>query len=333
MQLGAAVAARAARAVRAAQGVRRAGGAAAVSAAGGGGDRGGDWDGEGALLPVTVDSYGGVTVDLRGDAGGGAPAEGTPGHSFRSRLLRSEAEWEREGRTGAWLVLPPALAGTCSGPALEAGFELHHATRDKLVLNKWLAGPAGTSRLPKYAHTLVGVGTVVLNGQGEMLVVQEKHGVLRGQGVWKMPTGLAEPGEDLQAAALREVYEETGVECRFDGLLSLRQMHGGAFAQSDLFFICALSPKDCQAGDSPPPLRCQTDELEDCRWMPLQEYFAQPWWTEQHDDSSVYGVVNRLIADHSRGGGGTAPLQSLANRRGSARKANLFSFSGPPTGP
>ena len=327
MQLGAAVAARAVRAVRAAQGVRRAGGAGAVSAAGGGCDRGGDRGGE-ALLPVTVDRFGGVTVDLRGDAGGGAPAKDTPGHSFRSRLLRSEAEWEREGRTGAWLVLSPALAGTCVGPALEAGFELHHATRDKIVLNKWLAGPAGTSRLPKYAHTLVGVGAVVLNRQGEMLVVQERHGVLRGQGVWKMPTGLAEPGEDLQAAALREVFEETGVECRFDGLLSLRQMHGGQFGQSDLFFICALSPKDCQA-----PLRCQTDELEDCRWMPLPEYFAQPWWTEQHDDSSVYGVVNRLIAEHARDGGGTAPLQSLANRKGSERKANLFSFSDPPTDP
>ena len=245
--------------------------------------------------------------------------------TFEDRLGRAQVEWERQGRTGAWLVLPPSLAGACTGPALAAGFQLHHATPDKLVLNKWLSGPPETSRLPKYSHSLVGIGAVVLNRQGELLVVQEKHGVLKGQGVWKMPTGLAEPGEDLHAAAVREVREETGLRCRFDGLLTFRQMHGGTFGQSDLFFVCALSPEDCAA-----PLRCQEEELEGCRWMPLPEYLTQPWWTEKHDATSVYGAVNRLISEFARGSASAAPLQSLASRRGSDRFASLFSFTAAP---
>ena len=275
-------------------------------------------------LPGVVDRFGGVVVDLRG-APPGAPAGEGLDASFEDRLGRAQVEWEREGRTGAWLVLPPALAGTCTGPALAAGFQLHHATPDKLVLNKWLAGPPETSRLPKYSHSLVGIGAVVLNRRGELLVVQEKHGVLKGQGVWKMPTGLAEPGEDLNAAAVREVREETGLRCRFDGLLTFRQMHGGTFGQSDLFFVCALSPKDCAA-----PLRCQKEELEGCQWMPLPEYLSQPWWTEKHDATSVYGAVNRLILEFARGSASAAPLQSLASRRGSDRFANLFSFTAAP---
>ena len=55
----------------------------------------------------------------------------------------------------------------------------------------------------------VGVGGFVLNDKGEVLVVQERHGPLRGSGVWKMPTGLANHGEDLHIAAPREVLEET----------------------------------------------------------------------------------------------------------------------------
>lgn len=38
----------------------------------------------------------------------------------------------------------------------------------------------------------VGVGAVVLNERGEILVVQERSGPLRGKGVWKMPTGLVQ---------------------------------------------------------------------------------------------------------------------------------------------
>lgn len=39
-------------------------------------------------------------------------------------------------------------------------------------------------------------------------------GPLRGTGVWKMPTGLLDAGEDIGKGAEREVKEETGVDAR-----------------------------------------------------------------------------------------------------------------------
>ena len=49
----------------------------------------------------------------------------------------------------------------------------------------------------------------MLNDAGDVLMVQELHGPLRGSGTWKMPTGLVNHGEDLHIAAPREVLEET----------------------------------------------------------------------------------------------------------------------------
>jgi len=42
-------------------------------------------------------------------------------------------------------------------------------------------------------------------------VVQEKYGSLCGSGIWKIPTGVVDEGEEIFAAAIREVKEETGV--------------------------------------------------------------------------------------------------------------------------
>lgn len=48
----------------------------------------------------------------------------------------------------------------------------------------------------------VGVGCFVLNERQEVLVVQEGNGPLRGQGVWKLVTGLVDAGEDIVQVSL-----------------------------------------------------------------------------------------------------------------------------------
>jgi ADP-ribose pyrophosphatase YjhB (NUDIX family) len=48
-------------------------------------------------------------------------------------------------------------------------------------------------------------GGVVLDGEGRVLVVSQ-HGTS-----WSLPKGHVEAGEDLLAAARREIYEESGV--------------------------------------------------------------------------------------------------------------------------
>lgn len=83
--------------------------------------------------------------------------------------------------------------------------------------NRWVGVALDQVHLPTgavYEYTRlepagVGVGVVGFNAAGQVLLEREyRHGV--GQVIWQLPGGLASPEEDLQAAGLRELLEETG---------------------------------------------------------------------------------------------------------------------------
>lgn len=92
---------------------------------------------------------------------------------------------------------------------------------------------------------------------------------------WKMPGGLAELGEQLDEAAVREVLEETGVPCRFLSVLCVRHSHGIQFGRSDLYFVCRLEPieeVDEEGNVVIPKPVPQANEIESVAWVPLEEY-------------------------------------------------------------
>jgi len=42
--------------------------------------------------------------------------------------------------------------------------------------------------------------------------------------LWKLPGGLVETGESIQEAAIREVWEETGIKTKFVSILGFREL-------------------------------------------------------------------------------------------------------------
>ena len=172
--------------------------------------------------------YGGVEVSAVATA-----AAGTDGVArFASELRARVAGWEQAGKQGLWLTIPTAAAA-CIGPAVELGFDFHHAKPGYALLTRWL--PSTPSSLPVYGFTQIGVGGVVVNAAGHVLMVVEKVSPMaQMQGQWKLPGGLADPGEDFGDTVAREVREETGVSAALEGVVSLRHSHGYRFGQVSL---------------------------------------------------------------------------------------------------
>jgi len=220
-----------------------------------------------SLFSGTMDRYRGVTVNSK--------SEPCSEDQFLPKLTLSLADWTNRNVRVVWFHVSPEQADWV--PVLiKQGFSFHHANSDRVALLKWLASTE-VSNVPSYAHTLVGVGGMVVNDQGLLLVIQERFST---QPTWKLPGGYVEPGEDLAQAAIREVEEETGVKTEFRSIVAFRHGHNYNFGCSDLYIIVALRPLSMEINLCP-------KELSKCEWMPIKEYTTHPLVLE----------INRHIAE------------------------------------
>jgi len=243
---------------------------------------------------LTYDTYGGVTIKLNELTKEG---EEIDSESFIRSLQASLSLWKSQGKRGIWIHIPTNCSKVVPLCA-KLGFEFQHAKNGLLVMTKWMPEDSH-SRLPHGPTHQVGVGAVILHPTThKMLVVQEKSGPAAARKLWKMPTGLTDPGEDIVGAAIREAKEETGLDVEFDRIICIRQAHGGSFNHSDMFFVCLLqlAPKykeDLMKGVEV-ELIPQEEEIAEIKWMSMGDYASQDVW----QGSPLYEELNNAIREY-----------------------------------
>ena len=268
----------------------------------------------GGFYSAKEDRYGGVEIEVF-DSAAAISTE-----RFADALRISVDSWSAAGKGGLWLRIPLACAGL-AGAAAANGFAFHHAQPGYLLMTRWLLPTP--SPLPSYGFTQIGVGGVVLNARDEVLMVQERVSPMaRYQGTWKLPGGLADPGENFADTVLREVMEETGVKGALEGVVSLRHGHGFRFNQGDLYVLVRLRA-------SSDTITLDTHELLDARWMSAAKIGAL---VERDPKASLDGKVSennyKMICNALHG---RMIIGEEMQTRGVAKAPMLYTASTAPT--
>ena len=110
--------------------------------------------------------------------------------------------------------------------------EVHRET-DHFV-QEWLDNVG--EGVPGYVTPKVAIGAVVGNERGEVLLVRRAD-----SGIWLYPTGWADVGYSPAEVAVKEVFEETGIECEPLRLLCVidgQRMGFSRFGMYMLVFHC-----------------------------------------------------------------------------------------------
>ena len=207
---------------------------------------------------------------------------------FLNKLNQSIEYWKQNEYTSAWISVPVSRARLIESLSNETfGFDVHHtnATERTIVMKKWL-NDEKEDLIPPFATHQVGCAGFVLSGNNELLLIKEWTGPLSSARTpskqWKLPGGLLDAGESLEEATVREVYEETGVECDFEGVLSFWHRHGLKWGKSDLYYVCLLKPKSLKLNICPV-------EISDATWMHVDDFL------EDEDHPLIIHVLERAF--------------------------------------
>jgi ADP-ribose pyrophosphatase YjhB (NUDIX family) len=224
---------------------------------------------------IVKDRYGGVTCSPVGYTDETYDA-------FEAELTRCLADWVAGGVRGVWFKLPVSATTTrMLGGLLRTAFTVHHATAEYFMLTRWLPAEE-PNMLPAFAFTYVGVGGLVLNdATDELLVVRERYS-MDGVQRWSLPGGLTNRGERLPAAVEREVWEETGVRCAFQGTVYMRHLPQYLHGCCDLYVVCATRPLSFE-------ITADEREVSAARWLPVRDFLC---------DGAVYRPFRDVVWQH-----------------------------------
>ncbi|WP_017589863.1 NUDIX hydrolase [Nocardiopsis ganjiahuensis] len=104
--------------------------------------------------------------------------------------------------------------------------------------------------------------TLVVNDQREVLLMR-RHRFIIDRWVWELPGGYVDGAEDIEAAAAREVEEETGWRPRAMEHMVTFQPAIGSVDQPQIIYLA----HGADLTDTPPDI----NEAQEIRWWPLEE--------------------------------------------------------------
>ncbi|MDR3348305.1 MAG: NUDIX hydrolase [Acidaminococcales bacterium] len=128
-----------------------------------------------------------------------------------------------------------------------------------------------------YENPIVGVAGMVFDPKGRILMVRRGRGATCA-GLWCIPCGYVEYEEDVRAAAVRELQEETGLSVRTAQVFAVHSnFHDPAQHTVGIWFLCDVLSGQVRPGDDadraewfspedPPPLAFPTDKLVLGEW-------------------------------------------------------------------
>jgi len=242
------------------------------------------------LLPYRDGSHGSAKIILSDDETGLYGKDENNALSiedFRHHLHATIVACKELNKKSLWIQVPMSQARYIEACTDIPGLEFHHAEGDTVHLALWMKEDI-ENKIPEYATHQVGVGAIVVNSRDEILCVRELRKNFR---KWKIPGGLAELGEQLDEAAIREVKEETGIDCRFKNVLGFRHTHGLQFGRSDMYFVCKLEPIE-DDGSLQQPV-AQEGEIAAAAWVPLLEY--KDMINGKDDDTNPHPMMQKMM--------------------------------------
>lgn len=112
---------------------------------------------------------------------------------------------------------------------------------------------------------VLAASAAITDSDGRVLLVERGSG--EGAGLWSVPGGKVEPGESLEAAAAREVHEETGFVVEVgDELWSVTLPTGDGRTYEIHCFAATVVSGSLQAGD----------DAADARWVTPEDIGSYP---------------------------------------------------------
>jgi len=217
------------------------------------------------MIRTSENQYNGIIVDHES-----LPEDRTELKTAIERLFATKHD-----KNLVWIKIPIEKAALI--PALTLlGFEFHHCDERNLMLVKKINPEAF---VPATKNYIVGVGAIVFH-EHKLLVIKDRFSP-----GYKLPGGHIEKNESIKEALTREVFEETGINIRFESIMNIGHFRNGQFGESNLYLVCtaqALSYEIKIHDDS---------EILDARWINPVE-FLRSEEVNAYNKSVVEAAIN-----------------------------------------